>query len=383
LGCGNQEEATIVEPADTYIIEPSDGELGTSDLTDGLVGYWPFSGNAEDQSGNSNHGTAYGASLTTDRCGNPNSAYGFDGEGDYIEVGHDVSLNFGTGDFTICCWVYLSALPTRNVPIIVKRGSAATGPEHGDNYGYTVALYADSPPVRPELVVSEAGVGCWPMSEEALETDRWYFLAGVRHEDILSLYVDGELKDEVGPCTKLIDNEVSLTIGAKIATGDERYLNGSMDDVRIYNRALSEDEILALFEENPCEIDVVIDIKPGSDQNPINPRSRGVIPVAILTTSVADGDQVDFDATTVDPLSVEFGPDGAMAAHGRGHIEDADDDGDMDLILHFRTQETGLECGSTEANLTGETYEGQAIMGSDSIQTVGCEGKAGPSVVPN
>jgi len=116
---------------------------------------------------------------------------------------------------------------------------------------------------------------------------------------------------------------------------------------------------------------IAIDIKPGSLPNSINPRSNGVIPVAILTTPT-------FDATTVDPLTVRFGPNGAVEAHGRGHIEDADRDGDLDLVLHFRTQDTGIVCGDTSASLTGETFSGQAIEGSDSIRTVGCKCKWKP-----
>ena len=116
-----------------------------------------------------------------------------------------------------------------------------------------------------------------------------------------------------------------------------------------------------------------IDIKPGSDPNSINPRSKGVIPVAIFTTSIADGDPQDFDATQVDPQTVEFGPEGAGIAHKKGHVEDVDSDGDMDLVLHFRTQETGIACGDTEVTLTGETYGGQTITGTDTIRTVGCK----------
>jgi hypothetical protein len=108
---------------------------------------------------------------------------------------------------------------------------------------------------------------------------------------------------------------------------------------------------------------VEIDIKPGSYPNAINLKKKGLIPVAILTTP-------DFDATTVDPLSVQFGPDGAVEAHGKGHIEDVDGDGDDDLVLHFKTQETGIEPGDTEASLIGMTFGGTVIYGSDSIVTV-------------
>lgn len=106
---------------------------------------------------------------------------------------------------------------------------------------------------------------------------------------------------------------------------------------------------------------VSIDIKPGSEPNSINPKSKGVIPVAILTTDT-------FDATTVDADTVRFGPGAAVKAHKKVHVEDVDSDGDLDLVLHFRTQDTGIVCGDTSASLVGATFGGQAIEGSDSIK---------------
>ena len=88
--------------------------------------------------------------------------------------------------------------------------------------------------------------------------------------------------------------------------------------------------------------------------------------MAILTTDT-------FDATTVDPLSVEFGPNMAMEAHRRGHFEDADGDGDLDLVLHFKAQSTGILCGDTFALLIGQSFGGELIAGSDFVNTVGCK----------
>jgi probable HAF family extracellular repeat protein len=113
-------------------------------------------------------------------------------------------------------------------------------------------------------------------------------------------------------------------------------------------------------------IEVTIDIKPGSDPAPINPKSQGVIPVAILTTDT-------FDATTVNAATIRFGKTGTEAAIVRSALEDVDGDGDTDLLLNFNTQDTGIQCGDTSASLTGETSEGQPIQGSDAIVTTGCK----------
>lgn len=113
-----------------------------------------------------------------------------------------------------------------------------------------------------------------------------------------------------------------------------------------------------------CELPVAIDIKPGSLPNSINPLARGVIPVAILTTPT-------LDATTIDPTSLKFGPNMTTPVHFA--LEDVDNDGDLDMIVHFSTQESGIVCGATAASLTGQTNTGQAIKGSDSVRTVGCK----------
>ncbi|MDH3856839.1 MAG: hypothetical protein OEV07_02510 [Gammaproteobacteria bacterium] len=117
---------------------------------------------------------------------------------------------------------------------------------------------------------------------------------------------------------------------------------------------------------------VNIDIKPDSDPNSINPRSKGVIPLAVLGST-------EFDATQIDPTTVTFGPDGATPAHN-GHVEDVNDDGFMDAVFHFRTQETGIVCGDTEATLDGETFDDNPITGTDTVNTVGCKGTSAGKV---
>jgi hypothetical protein len=123
---------------------------------------------------------------------------------------------------------------------------------------------------------------------------------------------------------------------------------------------------LGMIKFKVIEKQVSIDIKPGSFPNSINPKSKGVIPVAIFTTDA-------FDANTVDPTTVRFGATGTEAAPVQFVLENVDGDGDTDMILHFNTQNIGINCGDSSASLTGQTLSGQTIEGSDPINTVGCK----------
>lgn len=123
-------------------------------------------------------------------------------------------------------------------------------------------------------------------------------------------------------------------------------------------------------------VDAVIDVKPGSDENPINVnKKQGVVPVAILGSS-------GFDVLEVDAVSLRFGPDGAEPAHELalsgledGHLEDVDGDGFTDLVTHYDAPATGLEPGDTEACLTGSLADGTAFEGCDEVRVFGTPGR--------
>ena len=131
----------------------------------------------------------------------------------------------------------------------------------------------------------------------------------------------------------------------------------------------SDPKVIVTQDANGLVIQVDIDIKPGNDPNSINCNNENeTIAVAILSTD-------DFDATTVDHTTVTF--EGASETHvdentgsARRHEEDVDGDGDTDLVSHFRLGDTDLTCESTEGKLEGETFDGQAIEGTDAVRMI-------------
>ncbi len=147
-----------------------------------------------------------------------------------------------------------------------------------------------------------------------------------------------------------IPGEVSYSGGT--LTG--YYADGSAIDLLFYSST-------AIYLLNADTTEVEIDIKPGSDDNSINLKSRGVVPVAVLTTEV-------FDTSTIDPATVRF--TGNEIKPVRWTLCDVDGDGDIDMLFHFKTHELNLDENSPEATLTGTTFGGVGIGGTDTVRIV-------------
>ncbi|MBN1858241.1 hypothetical protein JW848_03440 [Candidatus Bipolaricaulota bacterium] len=138
------------------------------------------------------------------------------------------------------------------------------------------------------------------------------------------------------------------------------------------NSLLTTQWALLVLEYVVPPYEILIDIKPGSFPNSINPGQNGTIPVALLSTP-------EFDATTVEPDSLTFGRTGgedSLAYRGKKNprpqvgYEDVNGDGLLDLVAHFVAETCGFLAGDELGHLRGETFDGLSIFGSDSVRTV-------------
>jgi beta propeller repeat protein len=157
-------------------------------------------------------------------------------------------------------------------------------------------------------------------------------------------------------------HDLSTGLQHRVTYDDPAAINTSVSGHRIVWQGAGAGYDIYMVE---LAVPVEIDIKPGSDPNCFNADGHGVVPVAILTTD-------DFDASTVDPATVLL--DGAgVSLRGRSnklmaHEEDVDGDGDVDLVVQIEDMDNWFNSGQDgSATLTGETFDGQPIEGTDSI----------------
>ncbi len=198
-----------------------------------LVAHWSFSGNANDISGNENHGVNYGAALTADRFGNPESAYQFDlSSATRIEVADHESLDFGTGDFAISGWI------KTDMTLTDHNGAAIMDKYPQNALPWTLRLAVDG---RLRFLADSS-----VYSINTVNDNVWHHFVAMRENGTIKLYVDNELQGS-NISTTTASNNNTLCFGCIHDSSIRRLFDGSIDDVRIYNRALSLDEIAALF----------------------------------------------------------------------------------------------------------------------------------------
>ncbi|HRH65147.1 MAG TPA: M12 family metallo-peptidase [Bacteroidia bacterium] len=288
---------------------------GVLPMNDLLVWY-PFNGNTRDNSGNNFNGTASGARLTKDRFGDSNNAYTFNGARDHVQIGSSPLLNnFSTG-LTVCAWVYLGANNSSQASIVSKWKFNVTDDQ------YLLWLYNKKPnfaisnPLNPASGVQ---------STHVLSDSTWYFVVGTWDTSgTHCIYIDGALD-----ATRLFPNFTTINntsiTDLRIGTEDSTYraFKGKIDDVRIYNRVLTLQEIQILWNEGStaavhvtataatiCEgHSITFEAVPlAGGQNPfyqwkINGNNAGPNNPLFITNTLSNGDIVTCEMTSSDPCS--------------------------------------------------------------------------------
>ncbi len=222
--------------------------------TNGLVAWYPFNGNANDQSGNSLNGIVNGATLTSDRFGNQNSAYDFNGINDFIQVAHSTLINFDVNEeFTISLWT-LVRTPTTNNGVVDIFGKWEDFPGgNNDSYPYAIRIKTNSPTGAPQFLRYDKNCGNFPFythTNSILNTG-WRHLTFVKSGSNLKVYLDCILIASFLDITLCSTTNTSpVYIGKRGGTLNPSHFNGIIDDISIYNRALDDCEIPLLCDLN-------------------------------------------------------------------------------------------------------------------------------------
>lgn len=196
----------------------------------GLVGWWPMNESAEDLSTTGNATTVAGA-IPAPGQNSQSGAYSFNGEGDYISCGTDIALRPTTA-VTLSAWIYLN-----------NDASGRSGIVNYGNGGYWLAV---TPMKNAALYMSDTAIE----NTGAFPTGSWHHLAGSYEDGNLAIYIDGEVVETSSIIKGNIENygATECLIGSvKQAAGN--YFEGSIDDVRIYDRYLTQEEVRDIYRE--------------------------------------------------------------------------------------------------------------------------------------
>jgi hypothetical protein len=212
-----------------------------------LMCHLSMRGNANDVSGNNNHGLVIGAILTADRFGRAERAYDFNGRGAYIELANE--RNFDLHTFTIAMHLRISAWPVSPNPAEAARYTLISKGEHGGNFTVEISKAATAP--YGSLSYSQRTLGGTPAggSVGTIGLHRFHHLAVTGEGPILRLYIDGQLKFEKIDLDPRLLNDAPVMVGRSADTVSPNWFRGTIDDVRIYTRPLSAPEIYQLMAE--------------------------------------------------------------------------------------------------------------------------------------
>jgi hypothetical protein len=208
--------------------------------TEGLIAHYPFNGNAEDHSGNGFNGVVAGAAITTDRRGEINSAYSFDGVNDGISI---AGFNNNPQTFTISLWFFARTDGDAASKELIQRSN----PSNKSDWSWNISWYKKNGPSKVYSGVKSLNKSVTDSADSAPKNN-WNHVIMTWDGSTKKVYVNGMLKRTkyLGETTLDYSSQTGLYIGFDSEAG---YFNGKIDDIRIYNRVLSLNEMAQLSTE--------------------------------------------------------------------------------------------------------------------------------------
>ena len=213
-----------------------------------MLAYYPFNGNANDLSGNNLNGSIQGGvNFTTDVSGKVNSAASFDGTSGYINVADNSNL-LSPSSLTVSFLINLKTFSSRNVMISKVNFADDLGFAYGLGTVYDNSYHFGFTINPSGADCSSSGYNTAPNTisdGNTISPNTWYHVVAVFSDSIQKIYVNGSLRSSASKNYASVNqcsNDKTFLIGAWWQ-GDIIYLNGSMDEIRVYNRELNQDEI--------------------------------------------------------------------------------------------------------------------------------------------
>jgi uncharacterized protein (TIGR02145 family) len=320
--------------------------------TNGLVGWWGFNGNAQDGSGNGNHGTVNGATLTTDRFGNQNGAFDFDGVNDFINVADHPDLRLVNTNFTLSTWykVHSFGLPDR---IFISK---TDGPGSTNKWILMKVAVVNGGPAAS--FHTNGILGNFHLMGASPENSDWHQLIVRNNGGVFELFEDAVLI-ATSSTIQMQSSNLDIRIGGDEINGGGHWHFGKLDDIGIWNRALTQQEITNLYNSQlPAQTSLCLPTITTS-----SPTSVGVDTVVIGGDISSDGGS----SIVLRGICYSTSPNPNM---GNQRTEDGSGIGSFNTVLRGLNPSTTYYARSYAKNSNGVVVYGNEVSWTTSPPTL-------------